>query len=76
MAELLRGLADDPVPHRPGRREPRARKRRPNPYPLLTCHRCLDKEAPHPGKYWNTRVRKRRDAKNRGLKLAAIQAGP
>jgi len=64
MAELLRVLADDPVPDRPGRREPRARKRRPKPYPLLTCHRHRYKEVPHPSKYWNASVRKRRDAKN------------
>ena len=34
-AELLRTLADDLVPERPGRREPRAVKRRRKPYPLL-----------------------------------------
>ena len=33
--ELLRTLAEDLVPERPGRREPRAIKRRPKPYPLL-----------------------------------------
>jgi hypothetical protein len=33
--ELLRTLADDLVPERPGRREPRAVKRRRKPYPLL-----------------------------------------
>ena len=33
--ELLRTLAADLVPDRPGRREPRAVKRRPKPYPLL-----------------------------------------
>jgi hypothetical protein len=32
---LLRTLAQDLVPERPGRREPRAVKRRPKPYPLL-----------------------------------------
>lgn len=32
---LLRRLAEDQVPDRPGRREPRAVKRRPKPYPLL-----------------------------------------
>jgi hypothetical protein len=34
-ADLLRTLADDLVPERPGRREPRAVKRRPKPYPRL-----------------------------------------
>ena len=35
-AELLRTLAEDWVPERPGRREPRAVKRRPKAYPRLT----------------------------------------
>ena len=35
-ADLLHTLADDLVPQRPGRREPRAVKRRPKPYPRLT----------------------------------------
>jgi hypothetical protein len=39
MEEMLAVLASDLVPDRPGRREPRALKRRPKPYPLLTCHR-------------------------------------
>ena len=34
-ADLLHTLADDLVPERPGRREPRAVKRRPKPYPRL-----------------------------------------
>jgi hypothetical protein len=33
---LLRTIAADPLPHRPGRVEPRARKRRPKNYHLLT----------------------------------------
>jgi hypothetical protein len=37
--DLLRNLADDLVPLRPGRREPRAVKRRPKPYPLLNTPR-------------------------------------
>jgi hypothetical protein len=32
---MLRAIATDLVPHRPGRREPRCRKARPKPYPLL-----------------------------------------
>ncbi len=35
VAQLLSVLALDQVPERPGRREPRAVKRRPKPYPLL-----------------------------------------
>ena len=34
--ELLRVIAADPVPLRPNRSEPRARKRRPKPYQMLT----------------------------------------
>jgi len=36
IAEMLAAIADDPVPLRPGRSEPRARKRRPKNYHLLT----------------------------------------
>jgi hypothetical protein len=42
--DLLRTLADDLVPQRPGRREPRAVKRRPKPYPRLTQPRCQFRE--------------------------------
>jgi len=34
--ELLRVIAADPVPLRPNRSEPRARKRRPKPFQMLT----------------------------------------
>jgi hypothetical protein len=47
---LLTILAEDALPHRPGRVEPRAVKRRPKPYPLLTSHRRTFKEVPHRGK--------------------------
>jgi hypothetical protein len=33
---LLQWIAKDVLPHRPGRLEPRAKKRRPKPYPLMT----------------------------------------
>src|SRR5438105_1959332 len=36
IIELVAVLARDEVPARPGRREPRAVKRRPKPFPLLT----------------------------------------
>jgi hypothetical protein len=36
VAALLDLLADDRLPHRPNRFEPRTRKRRPKQYPLLT----------------------------------------
>ena len=47
---LLSILARDLVPHRPNRREPRAVKRRPKPYPLLTKPRHIFKEVPHHGR--------------------------
>jgi hypothetical protein len=57
VADLLRVLARDPVPERPGRQEPRARKRRPKPYPLLNRHRRLYKEVGHRNRYWKNRPR-------------------
>jgi len=56
--ELTRVLAADLVPTRPGRREPRALKRRPKPYSLLTKPRHQFVEIPHRGKYRAT-TRKR-----------------
>jgi hypothetical protein len=47
MEEMFAVLAADLVPDRPGRREPRAVKRRPKPYPLLTCHRRRFREIEH-----------------------------
>jgi hypothetical protein len=47
LDELFATLATDLVPERPGRREPRAVKRRPKPYPLLTCHRHKFREIKH-----------------------------
>jgi hypothetical protein len=49
--ELFRAIALDLVPERLGRREPRALKRRPKPYPLLMNHRRLFLEIPHQNKY-------------------------
>lgn len=40
MAQLYRVLAQDLVPERAGRREPRAVKKRPKPYPRLSFLRC------------------------------------
>jgi putative transposase len=42
---LLKSIADDEVGHRPDRVEPRARKRRPKPYPLLMIPRRQAKAA-------------------------------
>jgi len=47
LLQLLAILADDPLPERPGRREPRAVKRRPKPYQLLTRPRHSFREIPH-----------------------------
>ena len=50
--EVYRVLADDLVPDRPGRREPRAVKRRPKPYPRLMCHRRKFREIQHQNRYY------------------------
>jgi hypothetical protein len=50
--ELYRVLATDLVPERPGRREPRAVKRRPKPYPRLMCHRRKFREIRHQNRYY------------------------
>ena len=50
--ELFRVLAQDLVPERPGRREPRAVKRRPKPYPRLMCHRSKFREIRHQNRYY------------------------
>ncbi len=52
LAQLFRTAASDPVPLRPGRREPRAVKRRPKPYPRLTCHRHRFREIQHQNRYY------------------------
>ncbi|MBM4033377.1 MAG: IS4 family transposase [Planctomycetes bacterium] len=48
---LLSVLARDPVPNRPNRNEPRARKRRPKNYQLLNKPRRLFKEIQHRNRY-------------------------
>lgn len=57
VAELLRIIALDEVPERPGRREPRAVKRRPKPYPLLNKPRRQFKEITHRNRYWKNNPR-------------------
>jgi hypothetical protein len=54
-AKLLAALAAGRVPHRPGRREPRAVKRRPKNHQWLTATRHRFKEYRHRGKYPNRR---------------------
>jgi hypothetical protein len=51
LDDLFRVLASDLVPDRPGRREPRAVKRRPKPYPRLMNHRHKFLEIPHQNRY-------------------------
>jgi hypothetical protein len=51
MARLLELIARDQVPERPGRREPRAVKRRPKPFDKLNRPRHLMKEMLHRSKY-------------------------
>ena len=55
IARLLELIAQDKVPERPGRREPRAVKRRPKPYQKLNRPRHLMKEMQHRSKYRKAR---------------------
>jgi hypothetical protein len=52
LDELFRGIAADLLPDRPGRREPRAVKRRPKPYPLLNRPRSQFQEIQHQNRYY------------------------
>jgi hypothetical protein len=63
IEELYRVLAGDLVPERPGRWEPRAVKRRPKPYPVLTCHRSRFREISHRNRYWANGPSKRKGPK-------------
>ena len=56
LEELWRVLADDLVPDRPGRREPRAVKRRPKPYPRLMRNRHTFREISHQNRYYANSV--------------------
>jgi hypothetical protein len=51
ISRLYDAIAENEVPHRPGRSEPRCVKRRPKAYQLLTKARHLMKEIPHRSKY-------------------------
>ena len=51
LARLLEIIAQDQVPDRPGRREPRAVKRRPKPYQLLNRPRHKMRELQHRSRY-------------------------
>ena len=50
LEEMFVVMAADLVPDRPGRREPRALKRRPKPYQILMAHRRRWLEIPHKDK--------------------------
>jgi hypothetical protein len=58
LTSLLETIAADLVPHRPGRREPRAVKRRPNPCAYLTKPRHKFKDSSHRNRYWKSKPRK------------------
>jgi hypothetical protein len=53
---LFRVLASDLVPDRPGRREPRAIKRRPKPYPRRMRHRHKSREIQHQNRHYANSV--------------------
>jgi hypothetical protein len=55
--DLLWNLARDLVPHRPNRSEPRAVKRRPKPFPLLTKPRRQYRETCHRNRHWKNKPR-------------------
>ena len=56
--KLLQTIAADLVPDRPGRREPRAVKRRPKPCAWLTKPRHKFKDSQHRNRYWKNNPRK------------------
>src|SRR5260370_931704 len=58
--KLLQTIAADLVPERPGRREPRAVKRRPKPCAWLTKPRHKFKDAQHRNRYWQNKPKKTR----------------
>ena len=67
LDELFATVAADLVPDRPGRREPRAVKRRPKPYPLLTRHRNKFREIEHRDNHYRKKKLGPKHRKFRGL---------
>jgi hypothetical protein len=51
MSDLYEAITDTPIRQRPGRSEPRCRKRRPKNYDLMTAPRHEMKETPHKNRY-------------------------
>jgi hypothetical protein len=58
IGKLIQTIAADLVSERPGRREPRAVKRRPKPCAWLTKPRHQFKDAQHRNRYWKNKPRK------------------
>jgi len=58
--QLIKTIARDLLPLRPGRQEPRAVKRRPKAYQLLNKPRHIFKEVPHRCRYYNKNTPKTR----------------
>jgi hypothetical protein len=58
MDLLLETIAKDSVPERPGRREPRAVKRRPKPFPNLNKPRHKFKDVSHTNRNWKNKPKK------------------
>jgi hypothetical protein len=58
LEELLRIIAADLVQERPGRREPRAVKRRPKPFASLNKPRHKFKEVQHRNRNWKNKPKK------------------
>jgi hypothetical protein len=51
VADLIETIADDLLPERPYRREPRVLKRRPKPFQLMNKARAEMMEIPHRSRY-------------------------
>lgn len=51
ISDLYEAMTDTPIQQRPGRSEPRCRKRRPKNYQLMTSPRHEMKEIPHRNRY-------------------------
>ena len=58
LDRLLETIAKDSVPERPGRREPRAVKRRPKPFPNLNKPRHKFKDVSHANRNWKNKPKK------------------
>lgn len=58
LDRLLETMAKGLVPERPGRREPRAVKRRPKPFPNLNKPRHQFKDVSHANRNWKNKPKK------------------